>query len=71
MQGRYRRLLILNLDYTEQTGYPGRRIKLNPGKYDVICEWHDQLLTYAANDIITSIGGRIAGRKSGNYVQGI
>ena len=30
--------LTLNIDYTEQTGYAGRRIKLNPGNYDVICE---------------------------------
>ena len=40
--------LILNLDYTEQTGYAGRRIKLNPGKFDVIYD--------AANDIITPLG---------------
>ena len=60
--------LILNLDYTEQTGYPGRRIKLNAGKYDVICEWHDQLLTYAANDIITPLAaGSLVGNPRTTY----
>ena len=43
--------LLLNTDYIEQTGYPGRGIKLNPGKYDVLHEWHDQLNVYAMNDI--------------------
>ena len=43
--------LLLNKDSIEQTGYPGRCIKLNPGKYDVLHEWHDQLLVYAMNDI--------------------
>ena len=42
--------LIVNSDYIEQTGYSGRDIRLNPGKYDVLAQWHDQLLVYAAND---------------------
>jgi hypothetical protein len=43
--------LVLNFDYIEQTGYPGRDIRLNTGKFDVLAEWHDQLLVYPANDI--------------------
>ena len=60
--------LILNLHYTEQTGYAGRRIKLNPVKYDVIYEWHDQLLTYAANDIITPLtAGSLVGNPNTTF----
>ena len=40
-----------NTDYIEQTGYPGRCIKLNEGKYEVLHERHDQLLVYAMNDL--------------------
>lgn len=47
--------LVLNDDYTEQTGYPGRYIKLNLGKYDIIKEWHTQLLAVAATDFITPL----------------
>ena len=43
--------LLLNTDYIEQTGYLRRGIKLNPGKYDVLHEWHDQLNVHAMNDI--------------------
>ena len=31
--------LLLNTDKIEQTGYPGRGIKFNPGKFDVLHEW--------------------------------
>jgi len=60
--------LILNLDYVEMTGYTGRYLKLNPGKYDVIREWHDQLLTYAANDIVTPLNqGSLVGDPKCTY----
>jgi len=60
--------LLLNLDYVEMTGYAGRYIQLNPGKYEVLREWHDQLLTYAANDIVTPLSqGSLVGNPNTTY----
>ena len=66
--GQIDNLLLLNDDYTEMTGYPGRYIKLNPGKYDVIKEWHTQLLTYAATDFISPLAvGSLVGTPNTSY----
>ena len=49
-------------------GYPGRGIKFNPGKCDVLHEWHDQLNVYAMNDIDSGLPvGSLVGDSKTNY----